>query len=202
LSDADFLDKVLDIFLEHGFENANIQAITTSLGMAKRTFYLRYGSKEGLIEAVLNRVGELTIVPEERLRQAERDDLEESLLAIADLLVANIMTPAWSRLLRLIHVGPNRARQIADHTVLPGWMRTVAYLADLFSRHLGQELEEIPEATDLAEAFLVLVLGSPSNASSWGVRQDRAFIERRTRFNVRLLIHGLPRHYRSGAGSA
>jgi len=187
LSNEAFLDKALDLFLEQGFERTSIEAITASAGMAKRTVYLRYGDKTSLFKAALQRAIEDWIVPVERLRAAERGDLETSLLAIGQILVDNILSPAGLRLLRLTNAESGRMPEIGDYTVHQGTDQTIAYLADLFRRHLG----DFAEAEDAAEAFLNLVVGGPANAAAWGVAQDPATISRRTRYSVRLFLHGL-----------
>jgi len=43
--DAQLLDKALELFVANGFERTTIEAITTAVGMAKRTVYARYGDK-------------------------------------------------------------------------------------------------------------------------------------------------------------
>src|ERR1043166_8675813 len=101
LSNEELLDKALDLFLELGFERTSIDAIAAAAGMAKRTIYARYGDKLSLFRAALHRAIEEWIVPVESLQAAETDDLEETLLAIARLLVANIMRPGGIRLLRI-----------------------------------------------------------------------------------------------------
>jgi len=188
LSYEAFLDKALDLFLEQGFERTSIEAITASAGMAKRTVYLRYGDKTALFKAALQRAIEDWIVPVERLRAAESPDLEASLLAIGQILVDNILSPAGLRLLRLTNAESARMPEIGDYTVHKGTDQTIAYLADLFRRHLGADFAE---AEDAAEAFLNLVVGGPANAAAWGVVQEPATIDRRTRYSVRLFLHGL-----------
>lgn len=197
LSNEEFLDKALDLFLEQGFERTSIEAITASAGMAKRTVYLRYGDKTSLFKAALQRAIEDWIVPVERLRAAETSDLEQSLLAIGQILVDNILSPAGLRLLKLTNAESGRMPEIGDYTVHQGTDQTIAYLADLFRRHLGPDFAD---AEDAADAFLALVVGGPANAAAWGVAHDRATIERRTRYGVRLFLHGLtPAAPRAGA---
>lgn len=188
LSNEEFLDKALDLFLEQGFERTSIEAITASAGMAKRTVYLRYGDKTALFKAALQRAIEEWIVPVERLRAAETGDLEASLLAIGQILVDNILSPAGLRLLRLTNAESARMPEIGDYTVHQGTDQTIAYLADLFRRHLGAEFAE---ADDAADAFLALVVGGPANAAAWGVAQDPATLNRRLRYGVRLFLHGM-----------
>ena len=90
----DLLHKALDLFLEHGFERTSIDDIAAAVGMAKRTVYLRYGNKTRLFKAALQRAIEEWIVPVDRLRAAETDDVEETLQRIGQMLVTNILSPA------------------------------------------------------------------------------------------------------------
>ena len=136
LSNEQLLDHALDLFLEQGFDRTSIEAICLRAGMAKRTVYARYGDKTSLFKAALQRAIEEWIVPVERLRAAEGDDLQASLLAIGHILLANIMSPAGLRLLRLTNSESARSPEIGAYNVQQGTEPTIAYLADLFARAL------------------------------------------------------------------
>ena len=84
--------------------------------MAKRTVYLRYGNKTRLFKASLQRAIEEWIVPVDRLRAAETDDAEETLLRIGQLLVANILSPAGLRLMRITNAESARMPEIGAFT--------------------------------------------------------------------------------------
>ena len=191
LSKEELLDKALDLFFEHGYERTSVETITATAGMAKRTVYLRYGDKKSLFKEALQRAIDQWIVPVERLQAAERDTLEDSLLAIGQILVDNVLSPAGLRLLRLTNAESGRMPEIGEYAVRRGTDRTITYLATLFRRHLGQEGAQMADADDAAEAFLHLVVGGPANAAAWGVVRDRDAINRRVRFSVRLFLHGL-----------
>lgn len=193
LSNEQLLDKALDLFLEQGFERTSIEAICQSASMAKRTVYARYGDKTTLFKAALHRAIEEWIVPVERLRAAECDDLEACLLAIGQILVANIMSPAGLRLMRLTNAESGRMPEIGACNVLSGTQPTIAYLADLLTRRIGGGGEgdgTLPEAETAGEAFLSLVNG-PALTAAWGVPVDAAAVDRHTRYAVRLFLHGL-----------
>jgi AcrR family transcriptional regulator len=191
LNNEEFLDKALDLFLDKGFERTSIEEITATAGMAKRTVYLRYGDKKSLFKAALKRAIEEWIVPVERLRAVECDDLEESLLAIGQILVDNILSPAGLRLLRVTNAESGHMPEIGAYTVQQGTEPTIAFLADLFRRHIGRDGEGFPDAEDAAEAFINLVVGGPAIAAAWGVVRDKAAIDRRVRYSVRWFLHGL-----------
>lgn len=190
LSDEELLDIALDLFLEHGFERTSIDAITAAAGMAKRTVYARYADKEALFKAALARAIDEWMVPPERLRAAEVEDLEKSLLAIAQMLLTNILSPAGLRLLRLSNAVSVSMPEIAAANTRMGTEPTLAYLADLFRRRLLPEDAPAPEADEAALAFLHLVVGGPASTAAWGVAFDGESIDRHTRYCVRLFLHG------------
>ena len=190
LSNEELLDKALDLFLEHGFERTSIDAITAAAGVAKRTVYLRYGDKKSLFKAALERAIEEWIIPIEKLRAAETEDLEQTLLRIAHLLVSNVTSPASIRLLRITNAESGHMPDIGAFTYERGTARTTAYLADLFNRRLAPNRLSAQDREDAAFAFLHSVCG-PATVLAWGVKFDKERIERNTLSCVRLFMHGL-----------
>jgi len=191
LSNEELLDTALDLFLDKGFERTSIEAICAAAGMAKRTVYSRYGDKTTLFKAALKRAIELWIVPVDHLRAVESDDLEETLVRIGKILVDNLIGPAGLRLLQLTNAESGRMPEIGVFNVRHGTEPTIFYLADLFRRHAARKGREFPDAPETAWAFLNLVVGGPSNAAAWGVVNDAETIARRTRYSVRLFLHGM-----------
>jgi AcrR family transcriptional regulator len=178
------------MFLEHGFDGTTMEAVTAAAGIAKRTVYLRYGDKKSLFQAAVKRAIEEWIVPIESLRAAETDDLGGSLLAIGKILVDNILSPGGLRLMRITNAESGRMPDMGEYFIHEGSDRTIEYLADLFSRHLGKD-GYFPDAFDAAEAFLHLVVGGPANAAAWGAVNDKQSIDRRVAFSVGLFLDGL-----------
>ena len=202
LSNEQLLDKALDLFLEQGFERTSIDAITASAGMAKRTVYARYGDKTSLFKAALKRAIDEWIVPVERLREAETGDLEESLIAVGRILVANIMSPAGLRLLRLTNSESGRMPEIGAYNLKLGTEPTLSYLADLFRRHLGRGSGGLKDVNEAATAFLNLVVGGPSNAAAWGVDLAPDEVDSQLRYSVGLFLHGIVPQRQAGSEAA
>jgi len=198
LSNEELLDTALDLFLEKGFERTSIDAITSAAGMAKRTVYARYGDKTNLFKAALTRAIEEWIVPVERLREAETGDLEETLVRIGEILVANILSPAGLRLLRLSNAESVKMPEISKFNVRYGTEPTLAYLADLFRRRLGGRGGLPADFEDAAQAFLNLVVGGPANNAVWGVTIEPDALDQHVRFSVHLFLNGL--HSLQGGG--
>jgi TetR/AcrR family transcriptional repressor of mexJK operon len=191
LRNAELLDKALDLFLEKGFERTTIDGISAAVGMAKRTVYLRYGDKEGLFKASLQRAIEEWIVPIERLQAAETDSVEDTLLRIGQILVANILSPAGLRLMRITNAESGRMPEIGAFTNKQGTEPTIAYLTELIRRRVQPGGVDVPHPEEAAMAFLYLVVGGPASMTAWGIVLDDAAVDRHTRYCVQLFLHGL-----------
>lgn len=194
LSNEELLDTALDLFLEKGFERTSIEAICAAAGMAKRTVYARYGDKATLFKAALTRAIEEWIVPVERLRALENGDLEETLLGIGNVLVANVLSPAGLRLLRLTNAESVHMPEIALFNVQRGTGPTLDYLAGLFRQRLGRDGNGGATAAEVAEAFLALVVGGVASNAAWGLVLPQEAVDRHTAYSVRLFLHGLLPH--------
>lgn len=190
-SNAELLDLSLDLFHQNGFERTSIDAICAAAGMAKRTVYARYGDKATLFKAALKRAIELWIVPIDRLRAAEVDDFESCLARIADILVANIMSPAGLRLLRLTNAESGLMPDVGVYAVQHGTEPTLRYLADLLRRKGGLGEGGMPDADEAAQAFLYLVVGGLANNAAWGAVPDQATIDRHTRYTLQIFLRGI-----------
>jgi TetR/AcrR family transcriptional regulator, mexJK operon transcriptional repressor len=185
----ELLDGALDLFLENGFEATTIEAISSSLSMSRRTIYARYGDKTALFKAALQRAIDEWIVPIERLQAAETDDLEETLLGIARIWVANLKRPAGVRLVRIANTELYRMPEIADYFLERTAQPTLAYLTDLFRRRLRPDAPEIPDAADAAAAFLILVVEGSVQWAAWQKSSD-AEIDRQIVYRTRLFLDG------------
>jgi len=199
LSNEELLDAALDLFLEKGFERTSIEGICAAAGMAKRTVYARYGDKTALFRAALTRAIEDWIVPIDRLRVLEEDDLEQTLLKIGQVLVANVLSRAGLRLLRLTNAESVNMPEIAILNVKRGTEPTLEYLADLFRRRLGRDGNSAASADEVASAFLNLVVGGVASNAAWGMVLPQEEIDRHTAYSVRLFLYGLLPH---GDGAA
>jgi AcrR family transcriptional regulator len=191
--DRELLDHALDHFLEKGFEGTTIDSITASLGMAKRTVYARYGDKMALFKAALQRAIEDWLIPIERLQALETDDLEDTLLRIARVFIATMMSPAGVRLMRITNAESYRLPEIGAYIHDRGSRQVRLYLCDLFRRRLNPDPAEIPDLEDLAAAFLH-IMSAPARLNAWGMVLDEAEVEKLTRQRVRIFLRGvLPR---------
>jgi TetR/AcrR family transcriptional regulator, mexJK operon transcriptional repressor len=191
LRNEELLDKALDFFLDNGFEATTIDAICNAVGMSRRTIYSRYGDKETLFKAALQRVIDQWIVPVDTMRSQECDDLERTLHNIALMWVANIRQPSGMRLVRIANTEVFRRPEIAEYLWQRTAQTTLDYLTDLFRRRLRPGDDEVPDAEDAATAFLILVVEGSIQLAVWGRMPDDDF-ERQIAYRVRLFLKGAP----------
>ncbi|WP_297490533.1 TetR/AcrR family transcriptional regulator [Acidocella sp.] len=185
----ELLDRSLDLFLQSGFEATTIDAISSAIGMSRRTIYSRYGDKTTLFKAALQQAIDEWIVPVAQLQAAETGDLQETLLRIARLWVAKLRAPAGMRLLRIANTEIFRMPEIAAYL----WERmaepTSGYLAELFRRRLRPGAAEVPDATDAAGAFLLMVVLGAVQSTAWESVSHEAF-DRQIEYRTRLFLAG------------
>ena len=188
LSNQELLDRALVLFLENGFERTSIDAICAAAGMAKRTFYQRYGDKLTFFKATLERAIEQWILPLNALEECVDDDLEETMLRVGRRLVANVMSEDGIRLLRITNAESPRIPEIGAFTYEAGTGPTIDWLAQLFRHRLDcQEAE----ARNAAIAFMNIAVGGPPTAAAWGVPVSAEEIDANIRYAVHVLLHGL-----------
>lgn len=185
----ELLDRALDLFLDKGFEATTIETICTELNMARRTIYARYGDKDTLFRAALQRAIDQWIVPVERLSAQECDDLETTLVNIARQWVSNIKKPSGMRLVRIANTevfrDPEVARYLWEQTAQP----TIGYLTDLFRRRLRPGQPGVPDAHDAAAAYLILVVEGSVQLAVWGQMAPDDF-DRQIVYRTRLFLKG------------
>jgi TetR/AcrR family transcriptional regulator, mexJK operon transcriptional repressor len=193
---VELLDLALELFLEKGFELVTIDAVAAAVGMTKRTVYGLYEDKRALFKAAVQRAIERWIVPTEALRAVETDDLETTLKAIARIRLANAISPAGLRLLRVINAESYRFPEIPKLAYEQGQRPTIDYIADLLRRrHRAGEIK-ITRPELAAISFLGMVVGPMSRGMGWTGQRDAPGadeIEDRIRYSVRLFLDGARR---------
>ncbi len=189
LRNQELLARALDLFLDNGFDATTIEAISSAIGMSRRTIYTRYGDKTGLFKAALQSAIEGWAIARERLAAAETDDLEETLLGIGRMWVANLKTPAGMRLVRIANTEVYRSPEIADYLWECTAQSTIDYLADLFRRRLRPDEDAVADAEDAAAAFLILVVEGSIQLAIWG-RASAGDFDRQVAYRVRLFLNG------------
>lgn len=189
LRNEELLEQSLDLFLKNGFEATTIEAISSAIGMSRRTIYARYGDKTTLFKAALQRAINDWIVPVEKLRSVETDNLEHTLVSIARMWVANLKKPSGMRLVRIANTEVFRMPEIAAYLAERMAQPTIGYLSDLFRRRLRVNDKQVVDAEDAAAAFLLLIVEGSIQLTVWGQTPDDE-LERQIAYRTRLFLKG------------
>ena len=189
----ELLNVALDIFLERGFEQTTMEEIATHVGMSKRTVYARYEDKGALFKAAVRRAIERFTVPREVVEAVATDDLEETLLAIARLRIANLVRPVATKLQRILTAQSYRFPELFNAAFEEGTGPTVSFLCALFVRYSKLGKISVAEPQRAATAFLSLVVGGPARVIVSGNKLDATEVETHIRFAVDLFLRGVGR---------
>jgi TetR/AcrR family transcriptional repressor of mexJK operon len=191
LRHEELLDRALELFLEKGFELVTMEAIAAAVGMTKRTVYARYEDKSALFRAAVQRAIERWMVPIEDMRAAESDDLEATLVAIAEIRLRNAISPVGLRLQRIVNAESYRFPEIFDLAYEQGTRPTIHFLADLLTRRADGGGLCIEDGQIAAAAFLSMVIGGPTRAIVLGGPVNEPALEARIRICVRMFLNGV-----------
>ncbi len=107
------------VFLREGFAATSTDVIAREAGVSKRTLYAYYPSKEELFEDVLR---ELTVENPQtqvlksarRIDPKSREELRETLVVLAQKLMATMMDPDYLALLRTIIADSHRFPKLSE----------------------------------------------------------------------------------------
>jgi AcrR family transcriptional regulator len=110
---AAFLKAAREVFLECGYEAANMAEIVKRAGGSLSTLYAQFGGKKGLFEAMIdNRVGELT--EQMQIELAAHAPLKEGLRRIGERFMTKMCEPQSLDVFRLMVGQAKKFPDIAD----------------------------------------------------------------------------------------
>jgi len=188
--DRELLAHALDHFLDKGFEATTMNAITRSLGMSKQTVYSRFSDKHALFRAALQSAIDEWLAPAATLHELEdENDLEATLIAVAQALVTTMLSPTGVRLIRITNAESFRMPEIGRDTYGRGHELFARYLRDLFARRLPGSDRTEADIDDLVTAFLNLISG-PARLNAWGLGAEPVDVDDFVRRRVRLFLSG------------
>lgn len=168
------MDAACSLFIEQGFERTTLGAIVERAGGSLATIYKLFGSKDGLLEAVVFDKAASGSVLIERAAVAGLSP-ERTLRSIAEGLHAQFHDPEVVALVRIVIARsvsePELARRFFDCTA----QRTGNTLGKLFSRWESEGTAMNGEPALLAEAFLDLFVSDlHKEAISHGAGRDHS----------------------------
>jgi AcrR family transcriptional regulator len=147
-----FLDAAVAVFTAKGVDAATVDDIVRAAGVAKGTFYLYFDSKDGVISAVAERVGEHIAERVEIAAGASNRSPIERLLALSDA-VREVGSQSYERdLVTILHRPENRA--VHDRMSGRILMRLAPALASIIADGVARGLFRAQDPR-LAAAFVM-----------------------------------------------
>ena len=184
------LDCALEHFLKKGFEGTSIDAITADVRMTKRTVYTRFHDKAALFRAAVRLGTERVAVSREVIEATRREDIEETLVAIAMLRLDVVATAAANRLQRLINTESFRFPDLIGTYYEVATLPTVNFLASTLAEATVAGRLAIDDPIQAANLFMGMVVSGPARFMLAGNILTSAEIDRRVRYAVRLFLRG------------
>ncbi|WP_321488585.1 TetR/AcrR family transcriptional regulator [uncultured Hyphomonas sp.] len=154
---AAFLEAAQEVFLEQGFEAANMSEIVRRAGGSLATLYSQFGDKEGIFLAMLEtRMKEVTATLEVELQA--HTPVEEGLRRIGEQFAGKLVEPNSLELYRLIVGMAKKYPSIADTFMKLGPNKVRAGLAAyLQDRAEAGEIPQSDQFETLGSLFLDMV---------------------------------------------
>jgi len=159
-STASILDAAQKLFLADGYDGVNLDRIAREAGVARQTLYNKFGGKEAVFRAMLQRHWDrLDISPllDELNGPAEASDASQVLRAIAQLLLRFVDETDQIAFIRLVIAESRRLPWIAEDFYRVGKAPLLDGLAAALGRLNGMGLLNCPDTFLAAHQFFGLV---------------------------------------------
>lgn len=156
-----------EVFLQHGFLGANMDAVAEVAGVSKQTVYAHCRSKEALFVQVVER---MTGEAAHAIGEDQEDDFEGVSPEVYFLRVATdnlliVMTPRLMRLRRMVIGEVERFPELGRSLHENGPERTIARLERAIVHFTGTGELRCDDPKSAAAHFNWLVMGGPTNAA-------------------------------------
>lgn len=147
------LHAAAEVFLEKGYEAANLDDIISRAGGSRRTIYTQFGGKEGLFKALVTEVATRALAPMREPADME-GNLEDALFGFADRLLSALFTPSGLDLSRLAMADGSRFPELAKVYFATGPQSAVAGLAVLLDAAKERGEISCPDTSTAASQFV------------------------------------------------
>ena len=186
------LDAATKLLLTHGYGATSIEAVASSAGVSKRTFYHRFADKKALMSAVVARLID-SARPPTHVPLIDGCGLEQMLQNLARLMLRGALNPNILALYRLVVAESARFPDLATAVAQAGGRQEAMQLiVELLMR--DAQLRELGAAKTAfaAEQFLQMVVSLPQmRAIGLGEPMSPDDLEIWVRRSVALFIGGL-----------
>lgn len=154
---AELCDAILkaaaEVFFEHGYEGASIEAVIERVGGSKRAIYSHFGGKKELFAAIVTENSSRALAALSPAEMSGRN-IEDTLLAFGRKLLEVVMTPTTLALYRVIVAEGARFPELSQAFFDEGPGRAAARLAAVLDGFQERGEVDIKDTTRAAEHFI------------------------------------------------
>ena len=156
------LDAAVGFFARHGFLAANMDELAAEAGVAKRTVYNLFGSKDELFRAVVHRTTGIAerFVAEQVSAPVGVAPLDEEMREFAVAHARSVLTPRVVAVRRLLIGESTRFPDLAAEYFERVPRAVIRAVAERLRRYRDAGLLAMPDPETAAEHFAYLVLGA------------------------------------------
>jgi AcrR family transcriptional regulator len=181
------LDAATELFLEKGYGNLSMETIARRARVSLRTLYSQFGDKAGLFGALIRRCSDQFVDT-----LADQAPMEQTMTAFASLFLYRTTRPDVIRIRAILIAESPRFPDLATQFYEQGPRRTLALLAEFFTRQ--QQAGYIVSANPqyLAEQFISALRGERFQRLQLGLEAtpDQTEIETWARDATMLFLNG------------
>lgn len=147
------------VFLDHGYEGASVDAIATAAQVSKATVYSHFADKQALFsEMVAEYCRQQRLVLAEI--EAEQPQIQQGLERLARTITRFLAAPGALRFGRMIIGESARFPELGKRFVESGFLPLTAHIAGYLSRAAARRELSVPDPALAAELFVNMVRGS------------------------------------------
>jgi AcrR family transcriptional regulator len=192
---AAILNAAAEVFLEHGYAAASIDAVIEKVGGSKRNIYSLFGSKEGLFIALISQCAKQAS-REISVETGDHLPLKEALRHFALRFLNVFMSPVMVGVYRVVISEAHRLPSLASAFYKNGPEKGARRLADILTRSADCETIEVEDALYAATQFIGILRSNLHLEIVLGLRKPLtpAEIEAVADSSVALFLNGIRRH--------
>jgi AcrR family transcriptional regulator len=153
------LEATFEALVEHGYAGTSTREIARRAKVSKRELYAIFGSKQGIIAAMIEGRAARMRLPLALPNVTDQRALEETLVRFGANLVREVSHPAVTALFRLAVTEAERSPEVARALDEGGRRKTRGALVTFLERAAAQGLVGDADPETLAAEFLALLWG-------------------------------------------
>jgi AcrR family transcriptional regulator len=153
------VEATFEALVEHGYAGTSTREIAKRARVSKRELYAIFGSKQGILAAMIEGRAARMRLPLALPQVADRQALEETLVRFGATLVREVSHPAVTALFRLAVIEAERSPEVARALDEGGRKATRSALVTFLECAAAQGLLGRADPKTIAAQFLALLWG-------------------------------------------